>query len=219
MKKNLITFLLAIIAIGANAQCKYCNTYEDFLADRWQELDTIYCDSHSKDHRVRWDGNKYTLTTGDKNIDSILKKNAFAVMMNNQLYVNCHNLRYNHDRFGNGYTKAVQIGQRSLLIVNDINGRWHNNPSAVVGFGIGAAMLTSKNYCYVISNGANDKGKISARLIDDNMFEQMIASTNHYELINEYYSVKETEQRLQAKHVIPILEKAGLFSQYLKNQQ
>ena len=74
----------------------------------------------------------------------------------------------------------------------------NNNPSAVVGFGIGAAMLTSKNYCYVISNGANDKGKISARLIDDNMFEQMIASTNHYELINEYYSVKETEQRLQA---------------------
>jgi hypothetical protein len=47
----------------------------------------------------------------------------------------------------------------------------------------------------------------------------MIASTNHYELINEYYSVKETEQRLQAKHVIPILEKVGLFSQYLKNQQ
>ena len=41
MKKNLITFLLTIIAITANAQCKYCNTYEDFLADRWQELDTI----------------------------------------------------------------------------------------------------------------------------------------------------------------------------------
>ena len=34
------------------------------------------------------------------------------------LFVNCRNLRYDKVRFGNGYTKAKRIGNRSLLFVN-----------------------------------------------------------------------------------------------------
>ena len=225
MKKNLITFLLTIISITANAQCKYCNTYEDFLADRWQELDTIYCDSHSKTRQLWWGGNDYKLTTGEKAIDKILKKKAFAVMRDDTLYVNCRNLRYENTRFGNGYTKAMRIGQRSLLFVNKIIGSeaQGNVMRSQFLFGVIGSMITAseqmeQQVCYVISFGANNNGEISIRLIDDRLVEQMITDAHHYDLYDEFYAEKDPEKRLLAKHVIPILEKAGLFSQYLKKQ-
>ena len=66
MKKNaLFIFLFSIAAIMANAQCKYCNSYEDYVEGRWQQLDTIYCKSHSKNHQVWVGGSDYTLTTGN----------------------------------------------------------------------------------------------------------------------------------------------------------
>jgi len=226
MKKKLITFLLTIIAIGANAQCKYCNTYEDFLADRWQELDTIYCDSHSKTRQLWWGGNDFKLTTGDKATNKILKKKAFAVMRGDTLYVNCRNLRYENTRFGNGYTKAMRIGQRSLLFVNKIIGSeaQGNVMRSQFLFGVIGSMITAseqmdQQVCYVISFGANSDGEIGIRLIDDRLVEQMIADAHHYDLYDEFYAEKDPEKRLLAKHVIPILEKAGLFSQYIKNQQ
>ena len=74
MKKNaLFIFLFSIADIMANAQCKYCNSYEDYVEGRWQQLDTIYCKSHSKNHQVWVGGSDYTLTTGNKATDKILK--------------------------------------------------------------------------------------------------------------------------------------------------
>jgi len=225
MKKNLITFLLTIIAITANAQCKYCNTYEDFLADRWQELDTIYCDSHSKTRQIWWGGNDYKLTTEDKATNKILKKKAFAVMRGDTLYVNCRNLRYENTCFGNGYTKAMRIGQRSLLFVNKIIGSEASSDvmRSRFLFGVIGSMVTIRDQmeqqvCYVISFGANSNGEIGIRLIDDRLVEQMINDARHNDLYDEFYAERDPEKRLLAKHVIPILEKAGLFSQYLKNQ-
>ena len=72
--------LLAIAAITvADAQCQYCNTYEDFVAGRWQKLDTVYCESHSKSEKILLGINDFSLTTGDKALDKNLKKEAFIV--------------------------------------------------------------------------------------------------------------------------------------------
>ena len=214
--KTILTALMALMSLTATAQCQYCNTYEDFIEDHWQKVDTIYCAPRSNEQQMWWDGSKYTLSTGDKSIDKFLKKKAFAVMINGTLYVNCYNLQYNFDRFGKGYVQAMRIGQRSLLVVCGVHSRWSSNPSAVVAFGVvGAALLSPlQNYCFVISSGANERGKINVRLIDDELMEQMIADANHYELNNEYYAELETERRLQSEHVIPILVKAG----YIKSQ-
>jgi hypothetical protein len=218
-KKAIITIFLAIAAITtSNAQCQYCNTYEDFLAGRWQQLDTIYCDSHSKTRQIFWGGNDYTLSTGDKAIDKILKKDAFVVRQADTLYVNCRNLQYEKTRFGNGYTKAMRIGQRSLLFVNRIIGIDARNSATMSGlmFGaLGGAITASQQVkqqvCYVISYGADNEGRIAIRLIDDGLMDQMIA--NRDDLHDEYYAEENTTKRLLAKHIIPILEKAGLFEQ------
>ena len=218
MKKTVITILLTIVAVSINAQCQYCNTYEDYLEGRWQQVDTIYCKSHSKSHQMWVGGSDYTLTTGDKSTDNILKKEAFAVMICDTLYVNCRNLQYEKTRFGSGYTRAMRIGQRSLLFVNRIIGSDAQSSAAMAGFmfgALGGAIAASKQMkqqvCYVISYGADSKGRISIRLIDDGLMDQMII--NRDDLHDEYYAEENTSKRLRATHVIPILEKAGLFEQ------
>ena len=218
MKRLIISTFLSLVAVISSAQCRYCNTYEDFLENKWQEIDTLYIDSQSNNQLLWWGINDYTITTGDKAIDNNLKKNVFIVSQGDTLYVNCRNLRYHHGRFGSGYTRAVRIGQRSLLFVNKwIGDDAFTNGSLAVLFGAAGAIAAANQQmenkvCYVISSGANSKGRVDIRLIDDNLMEQMIASANHYELTSDFYSVKETEMRLLANHVIPILEKAG----YLK---
>ena len=201
-----------------SAQNRYCKSYEDFLEGRWEQLDTIYIDSHSKGHQAWWGGNDYTLTTDNKATNKILKNDAFAVMLGDIIYLNCRNLRYDKARFGNGYTIARRIGERSLLFVNRLIGRTQEKDIIVVGaaFGaIGAAISANKQIknqvCYVISSGADEKGRIGIRPIDDHLMSQMI--DNRGDLLDEYYAEKDLKKRLLATHVIPILEKTSLFEQ------
>lgn len=223
-------WLLSVIimtTLTANAQSRYCKTYEDFLEGRWEQLDTVYFHIHSKDYQGWWGGNDYKLTTGNKATDKILKNDAFAVMQGDTIYLNCRNLRYDNCRFGNGYTKARRIGERSLLFVNRLIGRKQMNDQIVVGaaFGlvggvIGGAITVNKQMknqvCYVISSGADEDGKIAIRPIDDHLMNQMI--DNRVDLHDEYYAEKDLKKRHLASHLIPILEKSGLFDQY-KNHQ
>ena len=217
MKKNaLFIFLFSIAAIMANAQCKYCNSYEDYVEGRWQQLDTIYCKSHSKNHQVWVGGSDFTLTTGNKATDKILKNDAFAVMQGDTLYVNFRNLRYEKARFGNGYAKARCIGRDSLVVVSRINGSEAQEMGNLgYAFGITGAYISSKKQvqqqvCYLISHGADNKGHIAIRLMDNSLMDKMLA--NRKDLYDEYHTEKNISKRLLATHVLPILEKGGFFS-------
>lgn len=81
-------------------------------------------------------------------------------------------------------------------------------------FGTVGAVLTASSQlknlvCYVISSGAGKKGKITVRMIDDNLMEQMIKG--HNDLRKEFYSEDDDEKRLRPERIVPILEKAGLI--------
>ena len=95
MKKIFILFLMSLLmltSVSLKAQCRYCNSYEDYVAGRWQPLDTVYFDQHTKSHQVWWGGSDFTLKTGDKVLDKMLKKEVFAVMQADTIYVNCRRL-------------------------------------------------------------------------------------------------------------------------------
>ena len=219
MKKSLLITLLAflpLIAIMVSSQCRYCNTYEDFLEGHWEQVDTVYFSSHSKKHQVWVGGNDFTLKAGDKAIDKILKKKAFAVMQGDELYVNCCNLRFEKTSFGKGYTKAIRMGENDLLLVNKMIGRDAQLNAAMTGFffgAIGAALvagdLAKQQVCYVISNGANKKGRITIQLIDDEYMHPIVQDDD--QLHFEYWSEADRSKRIHASHVLPILEKAGLI--------
>ncbi|MBQ7419555.1 MAG: hypothetical protein IJV17_02305 [Prevotella sp.] len=217
------TLALLLIAINANGQRRYCDTYEDFLEGRWMELDTIHVTCHRKNLEVWEGGNIYTMTTGNKDTDKILKKKAFAVMLADTLYVNCRNLRYEKQGFGNGYAKGRRIGERSILIVNKIIGQDANVNQFMSGFMfglIGSAITASQQMkqqvCYIISSGADNQGEIPIRLISDDLMDLMIV--RHDDLRKEFFEEKKASKRILAKRVIPLLEKAGLFEQYKKTE-
>ena len=95
--------------------------------------------------------------------------------------MNCRNLRYEKTQFGNGFVPCRRIGQRSILFVNRLIGKKEQSKAAMAGmmFGaIGGAIAASTNVkkrvCYVISDGANEKGRINIRLVDDKLIEKML---------------------------------------------
>ena len=218
MKKLIVTIIMTIVAISGDAQNRYCNTYEDFLEGKWQQLDTINCKSHSKSRQVWWGGSDYTLTTGDKELDNVLKKKAFAVMIADTLYLNCRNLRYEKTSFGGGYSRARRMGENSLLLVHRVIGKSAQKDEVLSSlvFGVVGEAITSnkqvkQQVCYVISNGANEKGRINIQMINDSLMNQMVQ--NREDLRKEYYAEENKSKRLLATHIVPILEKAGLFEQ------
>ncbi len=205
-----------------NAQCAYCNTFEDFMENKWIPLDTLINEEPSKNQQSQWDGNRYIFTTGNKATDKILKKKAFVVKRNDTLYVNCRNLIFSDVRFGNGYTQTKRIGKHSMLFVNQMNiGKAKNSVAfglmfGAIGGAIGGAIdvLASnpadRQVCYIISSGENRYGDINTRILNDEMMDMIM--TDHEDLKNEYYSEKNKRKRLLASYIIPILKKAGLFN-------
>lgn len=217
MKKNSILvlfFAMFFVIIDAHGQKAYSLTYEDFMEDRWEPLDSLTAKEHGDSRKFWWGGNDFALTTGDKKLDKIIKKSAFVVATDTTLFLNCRNLRYEKTRFGNGYVSCRRIGQRSILFVNRLIGREEQakaHTASMFGLigGLIAASSGQKQVCYVISDGADEKGHINIRLIDDNLMEKML--DGHDDLKTQYYSEKKKNKRFLASHVIPILEKAGLL--------
>lgn len=215
----LFSVVLFLNANSISAQCAYCNTYEDFMNDKWIPLDTLINEKPSNNPKSLWNGNRYTFTTGNKASDKILKKKAFVVKKNDTLYVNCRKLIYSDVHFGNGYTPTKRIGKHSMLFVNKKNLGKIKGEIVAMGIMFGAvggaaiAAATSskpvRQVCYVISSGENRNGFINARMLNDEMMDIFMADRE--DLKNEFYSEKNKSKRLLASYVIPILEKAGLL--------
>ncbi len=216
MVRTLMILVALETAVCAFGQVRFCRTYQDFCNDKWECVDSISITHHSKSHQFWWGGNDYKISCKDKDIDNVLKKEAFVVAQDDSLYVNCRNLRYEKCAFGKGYVMAKRIGNRSLLVVNRLTGRDIVKEQAKAGamFGaIGAASAASDNMkqqvCYVISKGADEKGKIEVRLLNDKLMSQMLK--DHGPLLAEYYLEDDDGLRILASRVCPLLEKAGLI--------
>lgn len=235
--KNLRLLISAVLlqtAIMVYGQCAYCTSYENFMNNQWEELDTIYCKTHSKNHQLWWGGNDYKLTTDLESLDAVLKKESFIVKIGDSLFLNCRNLRYEKLSFGNGFTSVRRIGEHSVIFVHKMleNNQRYINPmshvraaggsavAAGVGVALGtvlaSALVKEQNVCYVISSGADEKGRFSVRMVADGLMNEIIDSNE--ELYNEYYSEPKEKKRILASRVIPILEKTGIFD-YVEQKQ
>lgn len=217
-----ILFFLSFICITTigKAQSKYCLTYQDFCNDKWECLNTLFVTHRSNSQKLWWGGSDYKLSCGDKETDKLIKKEALVVMQDDSLYVNCRNLCYQEMSLGRGYTKAKRIGNRSLLLVNRLLDKESAEGANTAGFmfgAIGGAMVgvsvakksMKQQVCYIISKGANAKGKIEVRLLDDDLIKQMLKDQGS--LLRDYYEEEDYHQRILAERVLPILEKSGLM--------
>lgn len=233
MKQIVLTLALLLMAtVSVCGKCQYCKSYEDFLADKWTSLDTVYCTIHSKGHQIMWGVSNYKLKTGDEYTDRLLNT-AFVVMQADTLYVNCRNLRYEKSSLGKGYCKAARIGEHNLLLTGKLAGKEAQDDAlsgsgaaitagilfgvagaAVVGGIVGgtsANKLLKNKVCYLITSGANEKGHFDVKRFEDQMMDKLLLSRNLVELHNAYYAEKDKKKRRLASRIIPILEKAGII--------
>ncbi|MBQ7527448.1 MAG: hypothetical protein IJT11_06965, partial [Bacteroidaceae bacterium] len=86
--------------------------------------------------------------------------------------------------------------------------------AAVVGGIVGGASankLLKNKVCYLITSGANEKGRFDVKRFEDQMMDKLLLSRNLVELHNAYYAEQDKKKRRLAARVIPILEKAGII--------
>lgn len=226
MSKTALTIILLLTVLGVSGQCRYCRTYEDFLQDKWESLDTVYCKEQSKGHAFMWGYSNITLKTGDKDFDKRINYSVFAVMQGKTLYVNTYNLRFEKSRFGKGFSKAARIGENDLLFANKLAGKEaRDNVSkamdgpgvmfGLVGAGIAAGVTANKQLknkvCYVLSPDADDKGSYDIKMLGDNMMDKLLLSRDLTDLHTAYYAEQDKAKRRLASRILPILMEAGII--------
>lgn len=229
MKSLVWGLLFSIFNIAtAQAQWHYARCFDDFMQGRWVQMDTVFLKQHGKGHK-QGESDSFTLTTGDKNTDKLMAKEAFAVAKGDTVFLNCRKLCYDNVKFGKGYVLARRIGHKSLLFANGLIDKEDVN-STVLTFGIvfgaiGGALAAAslrprkdnkQQVCYLISQGEDRKGMVNVRILNDALIEQMLEG--HSQLLYEYTTAPEETERMEASRVVPLLEKAGLFEQWKEAQ-
>ena len=217
------TFAFAVMVfmtISAKGQCKFCRSYEDFIDNNWIKIDTVYCKKRSKSQQFWWGGNDFTLTTGNKDWDKVLKNEAFIVMQSDTTYLNCRNVRHDTVLLGKGFTRARRFNNNGLIFAHQfVNKKSEQDirSARYIAGAIGALSAASdykdKQVCYIISSGAGGIGYINTRMVDDKMIEEMMEKDiiKDGKIYLEYTSEGKKAKRMNPSHVIPILEKAGLI--------
>ncbi len=229
--------LLLLTAADALSQCKYCNSYEDFVNDKWQPLDTLYSKKHGNGYVFLWGVGGYKLTTGDKATDATVKK-SFAAMQGKTLFVNGHRLKCGKQSMGKGFCKAARINRYNIVFTSDLVLESSSQMAsgvavsaalmggalgglvggAIVGGIVGGTMsgvqaTRSLKYpvCHIITPSADDEKQTAIVPIDDRMMDKLLLSRNLTELHDKYYAEKDKDLRKQAARVIPILKQAGII--------
>ncbi|MBP3710999.1 MAG: hypothetical protein IJ537_00585 [Bacteroidaceae bacterium] len=242
MNTRLLSFcLLLLMAADALSQCKYCNSYEDFVNDKWQPLDTLYSKKHGKGYVFMWGVGGYKLTTGDKATDATIKK-SFAAMQGKTLFVNGHRLKCGKQSMGKGFCKAARINRYNIVFTSNIMPADYNSSQmagamaaslgviagqggaiggAVAGLaggivggtmgGVQAFKSMKHPVCHIVAPSSDDEKQTTTVPIDDKLMDKFLLSRNLTKLHDKYYAEKDKDKRMQASRVIPILEKAGII--------
>ena len=227
------------MAGNALCQCRYCNSYEDFVNDKWQPLDTLYSKKHGKGYMFMWGVGGYKLTTGDKTTDATVKK-SFAAMQGDNLFVNGHRVKCGKQSMGKGFCKAARINQYNIIFTSNIMPTDNNSsqlaggiaaPAALMGgafgglvggaiaggivggtmSGVQATRSLKYSVCHIIAPSADDEKQTAIVPIDDHLMDKLLLSRNLTKLHDKYYAEKDKDKRMQASRVIPILEQAGII--------
>ena len=212
--RKIIIILMTTVATSVMAQGRFCYSYGDWQEGNWVELQQLTRNAHSKSRQLWVGGNDYSFSTGDKATDKVLKKKAFAVEYNDTLYVNLRTLRYERQRFGNGYAMAMPYDGDKVMFVTYRIGKsvtWGRAAAGVffgvIGGAISASNALKDRVCYLIDNGGNGK-TTEIKLIGDRLIKEMLSEKPLER--HRYMSVHDPDERESAAHVLPLLKEWGL---------
>ena len=231
MKKNVFVLaLFCCLALMAQAEvAKFCMTYSDFVSGNWKSVDELTQGRTLQALQLKNSENHVYFKTGDKEADKVLKKNAFAVMYGDRLFVNCRNLRCNELSLDvTGYTQAVRYDNDKVCVMAykchdaslllgiglGVAGWFVDSPAAFVGLEAAscAAYISndflSTTVCYLVDSDANPKGKIAVTRINDQFMNDLLNTDDA--LLQKYNAISSKRNRQSSANVLPILMEKGL---------
>lgn len=220
--KKVLLFLLLVLSLSANAEgARYCLSYQDYLDNKWVNVDSIEVVIHSRGHQFWVGGNDYKFVTGDKATDKILKSKAFLVEWRDSLYINCKKLSVKGGgKFGSGYNKAQKFKDDGILFTSErIGAAMTGGQTVGMMFGLIGGIAATNDImkypiCYLITKdnalSAGDKKMHVFPLIDKYM-EVLLAEQP--EALATYKSVKRRKERELPANVLDVFHSIGWVGQ------
>lgn len=204
------------------AQVKYCMTFEDFVADKWEQADNASVKPIDAAKRRLINTSDFHVVSSDKDLSDRLNKKAYAVMDGWTLYINCRHFRYQGLPFGPGFAYGFRyddnkicianrkIGKGELLTVSAITTVLPLAPGTIVGFGLNEALLANK-VCYLVDSAPASNGHTKIKYMGDKYMKELLADKPEAKAI--YEAAGEKSSRQSATNVINTLVAAGLIKQ------
>lgn len=204
MTMRKLFFFFLMIPLCCVAQTKYCASWQDFLADQWQEVKVgVELKSSSKQDRLALE-----VSASDKKTRSLLRKNASVVVYEDSLYLNLRPF----NTFGDVYVRAWQLGDKVLFARQDIAPSRFSiaNGDSGIPFSkksFGSLSKLENLVCYLAAWDPQREELRMARVTKE-MVQQLL--TNHPQQLAAYQSTDKKRQE-SADVVINILQEAGII--------
>ena len=214
MKPYVFVILLAV-SLQTEAQCRYCNSYEDYKAGNWNELPSLDIIHYSNSKQL-WAGKyEYHFNTDLKSTKKMLSKEALVIQKGDSMYVNLRYLKCENVRFGKGFAYGIPlIGKKILFISKRVDRESSNNQFfsfllfGIVGHLISNSLDIKNNACYILDT--DRKGKYTdVLIIDDKVMNKLLADDK--ELLDKYYMIPDQNEREASSNILPLLKEKGLF--------
>ena len=224
--KKIIPLFFVILCVCTNMTAqetktmsgKYCLTFEDYSNGRWTEVEEMTLVRRTDSQRMWSGGGDYKFdVSSDKAIEKTIKKKAFAVCMDDALYVNLHNLKHKGVRFGSGYDMAFKtkngglvfnetyISKKKAMLSGALAGAGGVFGGAIAGGVIGAAewaVSLEKRVTYLIDSDTN-----KVLCLDEIVVPELLEG--HADLLEAYSQVDGKQAKRSASVVFPLLIQSG----------
>ena len=207
--------ILTAFSLQADAQSRYCKSYEDYKSDNWTELPSIVFKQYSHSKQLWTRKHEYRFTTGNKKTDRKLREEAFVIQKGDSLFVNLSQMRCENVLFGKGFAYGMPlIGKKILFISNRVDlkssSRQTNN---YVAFGLMGAMIAKSSNikikaCYILDTNPNGH-YTDVLLIDDEVMRKLLADDKA--LLDRYFMVEDQYERESPPNILPLLRAKGLI--------
>ena len=214
--------------MGMAQVAKYCMTYADCVANKWTPVEKLTEGRTQQVCQLKVEDNEFKFKTGDKQADAVLKKDVFAVMYGNNLYINCRNLREDDVPLDvSGYAQAYRYAGKKLCVAvyhgddgafllglgADVASLFVATPMSIGLRASSTALWLSKDKlstfrCFLIENNANAKGRYPVTRMNDEFMEKTLAGSP---LLKRYQAVSKKKERQSAANILPILTAKGLL--------
>lgn len=186
-------------------------SYTDWRAGLWHDLDSVDTEQRSEGSQLWSGGGDVRLTTGRKDYDKALKKQAFMVQNDTALYVNLRNYKHESVEFGKNFTQAYVMADSTIVFAFIGIGDKERTKlqASQFFFGVAGSLVTAKN---------QRKKTALYTIVDDGRSTGRLSKTDVEELLEPYpdvlreFGAQCTGDDYQAPNAIYYLHRAGIIN-------